>query len=112
MEPERNLSHSPLFQVMFVLQNAPAEVMAMEGLEFAGIEVENASEKFDLTLNLAETAEGLRGALVYSVDLFNGSTIQRMVWHWERILEGMTSRPEGRLSELELVGPEAKVSTG
>ena len=108
LQPERNLSHSPLFQVMLELQNTPAEVLKAGGLEFEAIGIESQTEKFDLTLMLDETKEGLSGVLTYSVDLFNGSTIERILSHWRRILEGMAAKPEARLSELELLDQEEK----
>src|SRR5688500_3844762 len=68
LQPERSLSHSPLFQVMFALQNAGDGAGALSGLHVSGVESERASAKFDLSLTLAATAQGLRGELNYSTD--------------------------------------------
>jgi amino acid adenylation domain-containing protein/non-ribosomal peptide synthase protein (TIGR01720 family) len=100
---ERDLSRSPLFQVMLVLQNAPLETLKLEGLEFAPVEVEQRTAKFDLTLTLEETAEGLGGSLEYSADLFDGETIRRLLGHWEQLLREIVSDPNRRLSELEIM---------
>jgi hypothetical protein len=70
LHPERSLSHSPLFQVMFDLQNAPMQPMHLESLRLTPLPFEPGTSKFDLTLTLNETANGLDGALEYSIDLF------------------------------------------
>ena len=69
LQPERSLSHSPLFQVMFVLQNAPSTSLTFEGLSASPVRIEAETAKFDLTLSMSEEAEGLKGALEYSTDL-------------------------------------------
>jgi amino acid adenylation domain-containing protein len=104
LRPERSLSHSPLFQVMFTLQNAGGEGGALPGLSVsaAGADLEGA--KFDLSLSLAATASGLRGRLAYSTDLFEPDTIERMVGHLERLLEQVAADADARLSRLELLG--------
>jgi amino acid adenylation domain-containing protein len=103
LQPERALSHAPLFQVMFSLQNASAEEARLPGLELKPLEVESGVAKFDLTLSLSESASGLWGALEYNTDLFDEATARRMTRHFERLLEGMVSEPERRVSELELL---------
>ena len=69
LQPERSLSHSPLFQVMFVLQNAPSTALTFEGLSVSPVRIEAETAKFDLTLSMSETEEGFRGSLEYSTDL-------------------------------------------
>ena len=61
LKPERNLSHSPLFQVVFALQNAPAAPLKLEGLTATALAVDNGTAKFDLTLSLQEEAGELKG---------------------------------------------------
>jgi hypothetical protein len=77
LQPERSLSHSPLFQVMFILQNAPQEDwrLGTEGLSFTVQGQGTAAAKFDLTLTLTEGIAGLEGSLEYNSDLFDALTI-------------------------------------
>ncbi|HEX9936581.1 MAG TPA: amino acid adenylation domain-containing protein, partial [Longimicrobium sp.] len=108
LQPERSLSHSPLFQVMFALQNAGGQGGTLPGLQVgeAGAAMEIA--KFDLALTLAATPQGLRGDLSYSTDLFERGTIDRMLGHLARVLEEAAARPEARLSELDLLSVEER----
>jgi amino acid adenylation domain-containing protein len=103
IQPERNLSHTPLFQVMFDLQNAPMETLALSGLQLKFIAPENAIAKFDLTCSMEETPKGLAGTLEYNTDLFEPATIERMAGHFTTLLEGIVVSPEQRLSELPLL---------
>ena len=102
--PERSLSHSPLFQVMFAL-NGPADAGAgFEGLRTERLETGLPTTKFDLSLGFAEHAGGLGGGIEYSVDLFDAETIRRMAAHLERVLEQVAADADARLSRLELPG--------
>ncbi|HEV3052246.1 MAG TPA: condensation domain-containing protein, partial [Longimicrobium sp.] len=103
LQPERSLSHSPLFQVVFSLQNTGGGGGALAGLAVSGVGAELASAKFDLSLELAATPQGLRGALDYSTDIFERSTILRMLGHLERVLEQVGADADVRLSQLELL---------
>ncbi|HEX6909686.1 MAG TPA: condensation domain-containing protein, partial [Longimicrobium sp.] len=107
LQPERSLSHAPLFQVMFTLQNADGFAAGDGGpapeVRAGGVEAALETTKFDLTLSLAEDGRGVRGMLFYSTDLFVPETIRRMAGHLERVLEQVAARPDGRLSELELL---------
>ncbi|HYR06116.1 MAG TPA: condensation domain-containing protein, partial [Longimicrobium sp.] len=104
LQPERSLSHSPLFQVMFTLENTRGGGSALPGLELSGVGAELASGKFDLVLELAATPQGLRGGLHYSTDLFERDTVERMLGHLERVLEQVAADADVRLSQLELLG--------
>ncbi|HEX9939641.1 MAG TPA: AMP-binding protein, partial [Longimicrobium sp.] len=108
LQPERTLTHSPLFQVMFALQNADGQGGALPRLKVSGVGAEHASAKFDLSLGLAATPQGLRGGLSYSTDLFERGTIERMLGHLARVLEQAAARPEARLSELDLLSAEER----
>ncbi len=79
LAPERSLAHAPLFQVMLVLQNAPAESLEIEDLRLRPVSVNATTAKFDLTLNLAEHDGGLTGTVEYATDLFDAPTIDRLV---------------------------------
>ncbi|HET7231442.1 MAG TPA: amino acid adenylation domain-containing protein, partial [Longimicrobium sp.] len=104
LQPERSLSHSPLFQVLFTLQNAGGGGGAFPGLGVSAAGAELASAKFDLSLTLAATAQGLRGGLNYNTDLFERGTIERMLGHLERVLEQVATDADVRLSQVELLG--------
>ncbi|HEU4453721.1 MAG TPA: condensation domain-containing protein, partial [Longimicrobium sp.] len=104
LQPERSLSHSPLFQVMFALQNAVERGADLPGLEVSEAGVELASAKFDLTLMPKATAQGLRVGLNYSTDLFERGTVERMLGHLSRVLEQVAADADVRLSQLELLG--------
>jgi non-ribosomal peptide synthetase component F len=103
LQPERDLSHTPLFQVLFVLQNAPKQSLSLPGLTLELMEVEPGSVKFDLTLSLEERPHGLAGSVGYNVDLFDDSTIRRMIGHFRVLLGGVVSNPETPISKLPLL---------
>lgn len=103
LQPERDLSYNPLFQVMFVLQNADKVDLEISGLTLSFLHSENSTAKFDLTLALQETASGLVGAFEYNTDLFDEATISRMTGHFRSLLSGIVNNPEHHLSELPLL---------
>jgi len=103
IKPERDLSRTPLAQVMFVLQNAPASAPEVAGLRLTPLETDTGTAKFDLTLMLEESSEGLRGWWNYNTDLFDAATIERMVAHFENLLRGAVADPARRLSTLPLL---------
>ncbi|HET7232709.1 MAG TPA: non-ribosomal peptide synthase/polyketide synthase [Longimicrobium sp.] len=108
LQPERSRSHAPLFQVMFVLQNAGGGRGGLPGLEVSDVGADQASARYDLTLELAVTPQGLRGGLIYSTDLFERGTIERMLGHLERVLEQVATDADVRLSRLELLSAEER----
>ncbi|HEX8474859.1 MAG TPA: amino acid adenylation domain-containing protein, partial [Pyrinomonadaceae bacterium] len=103
LQPQRSLHHSPLFQVMFVLQNAPLPSLELRGLKLAPLPIEKSDSKFDLTLSLEETRDGLKGVLEYDTDIFDAAAIRRLCGHFETLLEGVVANPTQRLSELPLL---------
>ncbi|HZG43377.1 MAG TPA: condensation domain-containing protein, partial [Longimicrobium sp.] len=108
LRPERSLSHTPLFQVTFTLQNAGGGGGTLAGLEVSGVGAAAEIAKFDLSLTLTATARGLLGTLNYSTDLFERGTVERMLGHLERVLEQVSADPDVRLSRLALTGPEER----
>ena len=88
---------------MLLLQNVPQEETRVAGLELSALAGEGTTAKYELTLALTETSAGLAGTVGYNTDLFAGGTIERMLKHFEVVLETMVRSPEQRLSELELV---------
>jgi len=103
LQPERNLSHAPLFQVMFVLQNAPAPDMAVEDLHLEMLDSASPAAKFDLTLSIEEVAGELRGVIEYNTDLFDEATILRFIAHYCRLLAGMAATPDSPVMALPLL---------
>ncbi|MGP0591233.1 amino acid adenylation domain-containing protein, partial [Nitrospira sp. T9] len=100
LKPARALSHPPLFQVMFVLQTTLSQAIRLPGLSVEIQEVDVASAKFDLSLDMAETEQGLEGAFEYNTDLFELSTILRMTDHLLQLLQGIVENPDRRVHEL------------
>jgi amino acid adenylation domain-containing protein len=105
LQPERSQSYTPLFQVFFVLQNTPMPDLDLGGLVVSPFEVDNGTAKFDLTLSLAETPEGISGWIEYSTDLFDADRIGRLTGHFQTLVDGVTANPETRLSQLPILTP-------
>jgi amino acid adenylation domain-containing protein len=103
LQPERDMSYNPLFQMMFVLQNAPVPDWGFSGLALSPLEVDSKTAKFDLALSLTETEQILIGAFEYNTDLFDGATIARMVGHWRILLEAVVADPDKRIYELPIL---------
>ncbi|MBD2103128.1 non-ribosomal peptide synthetase [Leptolyngbya sp. FACHB-261] len=114
LQPERDLSRNPLFQVVFALQNAPMQALKLPGLTLSPIQPQTDTTRFDLELHLWERSEGfnglwgedwqgLRGMLVYSTDLFDASTITRLIGHFQTLLLGIVTDPQQRLLDLPLL---------
>jgi amino acid adenylation domain-containing protein len=103
LQPERNFSHSPLFQLMFALQNAPVAALGLNGLIVNRLQVERETATFDLSLLMIEEGGGLKGTIEYNTDLFDGTTIGRMACHFQTLLEGITRNPDQRLSDLPIL---------
>jgi amino acid adenylation domain-containing protein len=107
LQPERHLGYNPLFQVMFVLQNAPIERLELPGLIVESVPVERATSTFDLTLCVTETAEGLMGECEYSTALFDHAMPAQMMEELQRLWHAVTVNPDLRLSEIPYI-PEAE----
>ncbi|WP_375743996.1 non-ribosomal peptide synthase/polyketide synthase [Corallococcus interemptor] len=108
LQPSRDLSRSPLFQVMLVLQNAPAEALRVPGMAFQPIPLEGNSSRFDLALTLFEVPQGLTGFLEYSSDLFDASSVQRLMRHFGVLLSSLAAQPDARVSSLEVMTAEER----
>ncbi len=103
LQPERDLSHNPLFQVAFALQNAGMNTIETEHLTLTPLEFDPGSAKFDLTLFVYEQRAGLKATLEYNIDLFDALTITRMLGHFQALLEGIVAAPESAISALPLL---------
>ena len=104
LQPVRDLSRQPIFQVLLALQNVPQERLELSGLQLSRIGGEHVTAKLDLSLYLHETEQGLRGLVEYATDLFDASTIERLAGHFKTLLEGIVANPDARLSDLPLLG--------
>jgi len=103
LHPQRDLSHTPLFQVMFVLQNAPMKSLEMEGLTFESIQIKSGTAKFDLSLVVVESENDLSAVIEYNTDLFYAGTIERMFDHFEFLLENIIANPEQSIATIPLI---------
>ncbi|WP_246805543.1 condensation domain-containing protein, partial [Mesorhizobium mediterraneum] len=103
LRPERTLSHTPLFQLMFDYLDASVQAPDFLGLATSPLEVDSGTAKFDLTLVLGDTPQGLSGSIEYATDLFDPDSIDRLARHFEVLLAAMVRHPELRLSQLPLM---------
>lgn len=103
LRPPRDLSRTPLFQTLFVLQNAPRQPLDLAGLTLNALEVDPRTAKFDLLLDLAETPAGLQGYFEYSTDLFAAATIARLAGHLQTLLAEVVADPDQHLATLPLL---------
>ncbi|HEX7173776.1 MAG TPA: SDR family NAD(P)-dependent oxidoreductase, partial [Pyrinomonadaceae bacterium] len=101
LNPEREVTHSPLFQVKLVLQNAPAPPVRLPNLDLSPIEVENPYAKFDLLLTVWESERGLSCSFEYKEELYDRTTIVDMISDYEAIVLAVVSEPNARLSTLD-----------
>ncbi|OLF53003.1 non-ribosomal peptide synthase/polyketide synthase [Pseudomonas chlororaphis] len=107
LRPERSLSHSPLFQVMFNHQTAvkkDAQSQRLDDLAIETLSWQGRAAQFDLTLDTFESEDGLWASLTYATDLFEASTIERLAQSWVQLLQGIVQQPRQRLGDLPLLG--------
>ena len=102
----RDQSRTPLFQVMFTLQNFSGQPRELEGLAHEPAKVFNNTAKFDLTLTMGEMSQKLGGILEYNTDLFDGSTIKQLASNYQALLESILANPDQRLSEIPVLIPD------
>jgi natural product biosynthesis luciferase-like monooxygenase protein/amino acid adenylation domain-containing protein/FkbM family methyltransferase len=101
LQLKRELSHSPLFQVMFLSQTPAVEVLRLDGLTLNLKELETETAKYDLTLYVEEAGDELKGWLEYNKDLYDEETIVRMTSYYARLLEQIVAQPDVAIDELE-----------
>jgi amino acid adenylation domain-containing protein len=104
LQPERDISRTPLFQVMFTFSNAP-RMEEIHGLAMSPLKVESLTAQFDLSLYVENTEQGLIASFEYNTDLFDAATIARMLGHFQNLLLGIVANPQARLSDLPLLTP-------
>ena len=108
MQPERSLSYNPLVQVVFMLQNAPREVLSLPDVELSAVPAGGGTTKFDLSLAMEETPDGLAGSLDYNSDLFDARTISGLLKHFRQLLRAAAQDPEQRLAALPLLDADER----
>ena len=107
LQSKRDLRYPPLFQIKLILQHMSQQPFELPGLTLSAIDVEKATAELDVLVNLEETSEGLSGDFEYNTDLFDASSIARLVGHFTTILEQVSIRSDVTLKELEHVLAEA-----
>ncbi|WP_460861704.1 amino acid adenylation domain-containing protein, partial [Rheinheimera gaetbuli] len=108
LQPERSLSHSPLFQIVMVMQDNPVENMDMAGVKLSFIEQNQSIAKYDLTLNIMEDGLGLTFTWLYNQDLFDDNTIARMSSNFNTFLASLLEQPEQSIRSVELINSVEK----
>jgi non-ribosomal peptide synthetase component F len=103
LQPKRDLSYNPLTQVMFVLLKEAMDHLELDGLKVDPVDVESVTAQYDLVMHIWETPDGLAGFWHYSTDLFDPSTIARMLSHFQGLLEGIVAEPGKRILDLPLL---------
>ncbi|MBT7408878.1 MAG: amino acid adenylation domain-containing protein, partial [Methylococcales bacterium] len=103
LNAERDVSRSPLFQVMFMFQNLPIPDLELHGIKLEMIDIPSQTAKFDLTMTLTETHDGVSGILEYNKNLFREESIQRMAGHYQCLLENIVNEPGMSLSQIPLL---------
>ncbi|HYN22474.1 MAG TPA: condensation domain-containing protein, partial [Thermoanaerobaculia bacterium] len=103
LNPPRDMARTPLFQVMLMLLNAPGKAMDLPGLKLQPLAIDSRTSKTEISFYLTDTPRGIEAFVEYNTDLFERSTIERLLGHYQRLLETVVSRPESRLSELPLL---------
>jgi amino acid adenylation domain-containing protein len=103
LQPARSTSHAPLFQVMFNFWNAPQPPLELPGLQPSQLEYHDGGAKVDLSLAFEERAQGLTARCLYNTNLWDKSSVIRMLGGYRTLLEGIVANPEQRLSDLPLL---------
>jgi amino acid adenylation domain-containing protein len=113
LQPERDRSRHPLFQVAFALQNVPGSGAAFVGLESRPVATPRETAKFDIMLTVAESGAGMRATMSYNTDLFDAATVERMAGHFRVLLAGAVADPDEPISRLPiLTEPERRSILG
>jgi amino acid adenylation domain-containing protein/non-ribosomal peptide synthase protein (TIGR01720 family) len=108
VQPERRLSASPVFQALFTLHNAPLAPLTLPGLRVTPAPLRLRTAKFDLSLAIEETADGMLGVLEYNTDLFDAATITRMIRQFETLLEHVLADPDRPVLDAPLIADDER----
>ena len=105
---DRDMSHTPLFQVMFILQNIPSTVDVAPDVRLSQVDVEMGTATFDMTLSISESPDEIDASLEYNTDLWEPATIKRFLGHYRNLLESVASDPGLCLSQLSLLSDDER----
>jgi amino acid adenylation domain-containing protein len=108
LKPARSAGQTPLFQVMFSVQNTPQARLSLDGLTFDALEVEHGTAKFDLVQNFVETQDGLAGNVHFNTDIFERATVARLLGHFQTLLAAVAADPDRRTSGVPMLGKEER----
>ncbi|MFO5947289.1 condensation domain-containing protein, partial [Pseudomonas aeruginosa] len=106
LQPERSLSHNPLFQVLFNYQSEArgnGQAFRFDELQMESVQFDSRTAQFDLTLDLTDEEQRFCAVFDYATDLFDASTVERLAGHWRNLLRGIVANPRQRLGELPLL---------
>ncbi|MGL5832200.1 MAG: non-ribosomal peptide synthetase, partial [Waterburya sp.] len=103
LHPERDINQSPLFQVMFILYNLPSSDLELPGLKVEEVAIDNGMALFDLTLEIRDSDRGLDVCFEYNCDRFEANDIQRLLRHYQTILENVVINPDLHLSQIDIL---------
>lgn len=113
LQPERNLSYSPIFQTMFIMLNTPKsahELTSLDRLHIQEERIRHEASQFDVTFFVGEGEAGLEGVCEYSTDLFELSTIERMIGHYQALLRGIVAHPDTKIATLPILTPTERIN--
>ncbi|MFE6489548.1 condensation domain-containing protein, partial [Streptomyces sp. NPDC057757] len=108
LAPQRDLSRTPLFQTMLTVQDATLDSWQLPGLDVRTLPLGDDVAKFDLTVTATESDTGLTVEFTYSTELFDPATIERLAVHFQNVLRVLTTDPDARVDDLDLLGPEER----
>jgi amino acid adenylation domain-containing protein len=103
LQPERSASYSPLIQVMFALQDELSDNLKLPGMDISQFPLDPGTAKFDLTFTIVKSGAMLNCCAEYNTDLFNASSVRRMLGHYEKIIESIAANPDQCLSDIPLL---------
>ncbi|MBC1235669.1 non-ribosomal peptide synthetase [Nostoc sp. 2RC] len=103
LQPERDLSRNPLYEVMFVLQNTPTNVQEVSGLTLRTLDFDSGTSQLDIFLSMFESEAGLTGCLEYNTDILDATTISQFVKNYQTLLENIALNPQQHICELSLL---------
>ena len=103
LRPIRDTSRTPLFQVMFALQNAPMPPLESPEMAMTPMNITSDSARADLTLFALELEDGLHASFEYDAALFKPATVERMLRHWQALLDAVVAEPDAPISTLPML---------
>ncbi|HGY55116.1 MAG TPA: amino acid adenylation domain-containing protein [Caldithrix abyssi] len=108
LQPERDMSHTPLFQVMFSLQQSNLQTVKLDEIEIQPFNMETETAKFDLSLEIIEYKDRLTAIFEYKTGLFKAETIERLIRHFQILLQSIVRQPRAAVSDLPILSPDEK----